>query len=593
MTPALGTTEDTYNFTVVYSDEDGDPAVDVVLELGGSAYDLTEGKADAEGTTFYAELGSIGPGRYSFWIHASDGHSFVATQNITGPEVKGLAEPVLSGPSATPSWGFAGDRFTFSVIYSDPDDDAPEHVTLNIGDRTYGMTRTDFDRRYADGVTYSVEAWFEPGTYDYNFSASDGVTEVRLADGWSIDVVHAIRTYDNAGVHLEIAYTGTGDVGIALLAEGPDMPLNLIDIGIFVNLSAPASMGMVWANFSIPYNGSALPAGQNETNLTLYYFNGTHWVAPPSQGVLTAHDLIWANVTHFTVFAPVFPFENTAPTLSEPSVDPRSGSTSTEFTFRVKYRDIDGNDPLVVKAVVGDHEFEMTRASGEVLTWATYEVRTTLPAGEHAVAFLADDGYGGNASISGGRVTVGAGEEEEGAGSLLVLMAIIAVLVVVVLVVLFRKGILPPGAAARRKKAAPKKKGTEKPVAKVPKEKGEKGSGKSEGEKDGEKPVKEGEKEAKGEEREGEKSSGEGPGKDAPQEDRAAVEKPAEKSPGPPASPPEPSGSRGKASTEAPPAEPHAEGHPAGEPPAGKEDGGGAKDKSIDDLLSELGKYDR
>jgi hypothetical protein len=90
---------------------------------------------------------------------------------------------------------------------------------------------------------------------------------------------------------------------------------------------------------------------------------------------------------------------NSAPELSHPAVSPAKGDSATTFTFTVVCRDIDSAN-VTVKLIVGRRILVMERVSGNLTVGATYQVKTTLTAGENSFYFQVDDGEKSHATSS-------------------------------------------------------------------------------------------------------------------------------------------------------------------------------------------------
>jgi hypothetical protein len=83
-------------------------------------------------------------------------------------------------------------------------------------------------------------------------------------------------------------------------------------------------------------------------------------------------------------------FSVTPITLRHSAVNPKSGSTSTSFTFSTVYY---GQDtPSTVDVVVDGKPYPLTYQSGSDATGATYSTALQLKAGKHHFAFYATDG---------------------------------------------------------------------------------------------------------------------------------------------------------------------------------------------------------
>ncbi|MFH1229428.1 MAG: right-handed parallel beta-helix repeat-containing protein [Candidatus Aenigmatarchaeota archaeon] len=75
--------------------------------------------------------------------------------------------------------------------------------------------------------------------------------------------------------------------------------------GIDIEVDNSTSGNLTWALIKIFYNESELTeANINESTLKIYYYNTTSsgWQLEPDQGVYTANNYVWANVTHFSLF---------------------------------------------------------------------------------------------------------------------------------------------------------------------------------------------------------------------------------------------------------------------------------------------------
>ncbi len=77
--------------------------------------------------------------------------------------------------------------------------------------------------------------------------------------------------------------------------------------------------------------------------------------------------------------------------LSNASVTPTSGTTSTVFTFQMKYMQAAGAAPVQAMLYVDNAGYPMTYVSGSYSTGALFQVQTTLPAGNHSFAFVFSD----------------------------------------------------------------------------------------------------------------------------------------------------------------------------------------------------------
>ena len=83
--------------------------------------------------------------------------------------------PVLNNGLVTPLNGTTDTVFTFSVNYTDMDNDAPEYINVKIDDTIHAMNKIAYDANYQDGCLYIYETMLPIGLHNYSFRTSDGV----------------------------------------------------------------------------------------------------------------------------------------------------------------------------------------------------------------------------------------------------------------------------------------------------------------------------------------------------------------------------------------------------------------------------------
>ncbi|MEW6069373.1 MAG: NosD domain-containing protein [Candidatus Thermoplasmatota archaeon] len=115
--------------------------------------------------------------------------------------------------------------------------------------------------------------------------------------------------------NLSIVYRSAYNITVESAQSPGDIPVELKDIGLFVNITGIATDTYI----TIPYKDENI-AGINETTLKLYYWNETTntWELVPETGVWTNNNTIWARVEHFTIFAPLGEKLSAQPVLQVP-----------------------------------------------------------------------------------------------------------------------------------------------------------------------------------------------------------------------------------------------------------------------------------
>ena len=145
-------------------------------EAGDYAFDLSIGPEEGNGGDGDGDGGDgDGDGGRSGDREATDWweHEAVTLYPLGGEENHA---PELHDGNVEPAEGTPETEFTFSVIYSDADGDAPEWVKLRLDDDRHVMSRSsDGDGGFGEGVLYSVRLdGLEVGVHEYGFIASDG-----------------------------------------------------------------------------------------------------------------------------------------------------------------------------------------------------------------------------------------------------------------------------------------------------------------------------------------------------------------------------------------------------------------------------------
>lgn len=180
--PPAGNISTSFNFSVTYTDQDDNSPAFINVLINGTSYPMEKSNfSDVNHTDgcLYQSLLYLQPGTYNYQFECSDGIYYNSTSIITGVTVIGSNsfQPVLSNGTVTPSSG--SDQltlFTFSVNYTDPDNNAPDSINITINSTTYNMNQQDIlDTNYMDGCIFIYSTTLDTGNYIFHFNCSDGV----------------------------------------------------------------------------------------------------------------------------------------------------------------------------------------------------------------------------------------------------------------------------------------------------------------------------------------------------------------------------------------------------------------------------------
>lgn len=187
VTPASGSHNAAFTYSVKYTDGDGDAPAFVrvrILKPDGTeqVLDLTGSGDYTQGVTFTGNIPAnsrLLVGDYQFRFEANDGTVDADPLLGNGPTVTN-AKPVLSNGSVAPVRESGRAAFRYSVTYTDADGDAPDFVRVVVvqpdnSERTLDMTGSGTD--YTTGVIFTADvpanSNLAPGSYGFRFEARD------------------------------------------------------------------------------------------------------------------------------------------------------------------------------------------------------------------------------------------------------------------------------------------------------------------------------------------------------------------------------------------------------------------------------------
>ncbi|MCK5561325.1 MAG: putative Ig domain-containing protein, partial [Thermoplasmata archaeon] len=171
-------------YSVTYeADDDRTPLADLVWTMSTNATWLGFDTSThvLSGTPLDIDIGS-------FWVYITvtdeDGGqaSTNFTISVTKTELPTNIKPKLTNGKMSPESGDADTDFTFSVTYSDEDND-PGNVYVWINGGQHKMTPDPADTDYSDGVEYSYMTKLGEGEHTYYFTANDGTDNAESGDG--------------------------------------------------------------------------------------------------------------------------------------------------------------------------------------------------------------------------------------------------------------------------------------------------------------------------------------------------------------------------------------------------------------------------
>lgn len=185
--PVQGGTTTRFTFSVIYTDSDDTPPAYISTFIDGENRTMKKVVPDdivfTDGAEYRYET-ALNTTAHSFYFEASDGQTgarFPSTGSIAGPNVSATPKnnpPVLGANSIGPAGGNTSTLFTFTVVYTDVDDQNPAVKDLILDGKSYSMSLSAGTP--SGGATYTYQTALGAGVHRYSYSFSDGYDGVRL-----------------------------------------------------------------------------------------------------------------------------------------------------------------------------------------------------------------------------------------------------------------------------------------------------------------------------------------------------------------------------------------------------------------------------
>nr|MDO8113903.1 NosD domain-containing protein [Candidatus Sigynarchaeota archaeon] len=467
VSPLSGTQVTQFNFQLTYTDLDNNYPVTMVLMLNSSSYPMHKQTPSdtnyADGCVFVLSL-YIQPGIWNYGFNCSDTRYSVGTAtSILTVGLTNLNAPSLNNGAVSPAHGFARiTYFEFTVRYSDPDNNAPASITVNVtssnSTATYSMSKQDsLDTNYVDGCVYVCQTTLASiNNYTYHFNASDGV---QLAGSivysyLEVDAEYSISPtggmlyswtgwYENANnPHTTIfgteTFSGTGIITVASSLSNRqingtsrvivnDYGSQQLRVGsheptrVFTDLAIGRKV-LISVVYWITGDQEFTVIGETERVFINKMFKC--WVLQSPEGSLAYYDQysgfllngtfyskwLTSNYTYCLQMAgtTVSLSPNThVPTLGLSTVLPSSGYQNTLFTFRVTFTDADDYAPVSINVTINGTSYVMAKQNPTETTYAdgcVYKYSTYLQPATYAYSYQFD-ASDGVSSISTGTIS--------------------------------------------------------------------------------------------------------------------------------------------------------------------------------------------
>ncbi|MCK4718899.1 MAG: fibronectin type III domain-containing protein, partial [Thermoplasmata archaeon] len=336
--------------------------------------------------------------------------SFAGLRTITDREEGG--ELLLTWNVAVDSSTAPGDegKITYK-IFMDDSQSVQAVPDYEVGETSALSFLSD---NLANGVTYwyIVKAYDGAGNPDTSRERAVSAVPTRPNDGPSIasDIIQA-QPVDMVGttkVTFRATYSDPDgdkpkDNSVKVIIEGPDGRRQELIMTSQATSSNPDYV------VGVPYQRVGFQAIPGEHT---YYFECMD--NPEEKSNDPGIEYVSPSET-FTVFS-----KNAAPTLTESSMTPISGDSTTLFTFSITYKDPDDDPPARMQVLINDVPHDMILITGgtDHTKASTYSFSTTLDAESYTYFFYAEDADGNSEQTSRRTFDVEEPDSDAGGGDI-------------------------------------------------------------------------------------------------------------------------------------------------------------------------------
>jgi hypothetical protein len=186
--PKEGDTTTTFRFDIMYRDMDDQSPTVAKIFINDVGYDMTtdSGGPFTDWVYYYYDTTMPVGDNHRFYYSFTDGKDSVRVPKSTdspnwipGPVVElPNLPPTLTAPLYSPQSGYRDTEFTFSVVYTDAENDHPTLSYIYIDEAPHMMSPGTFD--YVTGSKHTYRTKLDIGFHEYYFKFSDGEHDVRL-----------------------------------------------------------------------------------------------------------------------------------------------------------------------------------------------------------------------------------------------------------------------------------------------------------------------------------------------------------------------------------------------------------------------------
>ncbi len=343
-----------FNFTVIFTDLDNEAPYYIYVYINLSSYTMSKWNSSdnnyADGVLYQYLTTTINPSIYNYTYRfvCSDGHIVNSTVTYTDLRVINYL-PTLTNGTVSPKSAVHSQQFNFTVIYTDLDNESPSYVRVYVNSTYYTMSKwNSSDINFMDGVLYQfLTTALGPGLYNYTyrFVCSDPHNINSTATYTDLRVINYLPTLTN-GMVVPTSASHTKQFNFTVIYTDFDN-------------EAPSYV-RVYINSTYYTMSKQNSSDTNYTDGVLYRYLTTS-ISPSVYNYTYRFVCSDPHNINTTVTYTNLRVTNTAPTLTNGTVSPKSASNNNQFNFTVIYTDFDNEVPSYIYVYINSTAYSMSK----------------------------------------------------------------------------------------------------------------------------------------------------------------------------------------------------------------------------------------
>lgn len=255
--------------------------------------------------------------------------------------------------------------------------------TANLNDYGFyiwGGGKNNLRENNASYNSYGIElSWSNNNTLINNTDNGNTILDFKSS-------VSVNNTVLNLDINPVISFNGE-DIALKSVSSPPPDPIGYHNLTRYINATNTSYYS--WLLWNVSYDDSEV-SNLNESSLRIWRYSGSSWSQVANSGVDTAQNRIYANITSFSIFAPMGEGDTTPPSVTNLNVSPSAPKTGESVNITADASDVNMNFTSVYVSVIHpDGTMNLSQMSGNGSYYYVYS--NTSVEGRYNVTINASD----------------------------------------------------------------------------------------------------------------------------------------------------------------------------------------------------------